>query len=531
MKKDDSYYIRHALPALAVTVIVFLLPVASVLLKARNIGQTITDSYTWRLLGFTVLEAGLSALLSVAVALPFCIFFSRYTFRMRKAILTVSDAAFALPAILAALGFVIYYGNNGILNNILKTLSNGKVSLKILYSFKAIILAHVYLNFPVAFSLITTALSNMPDTEEKASRLLGASEIRTVFRITLPKAMGTIISAFTLIFLFCFPSFLIVMSLGGNPRFFTMEAEIYKRTYTDVNPSSSASLAVFSFAVMALLLLATGYGREDRKAQRASHTLKPLTKHKKAVAIILCILIILFMAPPMLSILYRAFFDRDGAFTLKAWSGIINRANSGAGTSLDAIFNSLAIATVAAATATVMATRISMAAVRNRLNFLSLLTSLPMAVGSVSMGLGFAFLAAKLPFRNMAFSYLLVLLAHIVVIMPFAIRTILPGARHIPTRLPLAAKTLGARTGEIYRRIEYPMLRSYRRRAFAFAFALSLGEVNATLALGEGRITTIPVLIYKLINQYNYQGASALAVVLLTIAIVMFAIGEKEDRQ
>ena len=531
MKKDDSYYIRHALPALAVTVIVFLLPVASVLLKARNIGQTISDPYTWKLLGFTVLESGLSALLSVVIALPFCIFFSRYTFRLRKAMLTISDAAFALPAILAALGFVIYYGNNGILNNILKSLTNDKVSLKVLYSFKAIILAHVYLNFPVAFSLITTALSNMPDTEEKASRLLGASEIKTFFRITLPKAMGSIVSAFTLIFLFCFPSFLIVMSLGGNPRFFTLEAEIYKRTYTDVDPSSSASLAVFSFAVMALLLLATGYGREDKKAQRAKHKLKPLAGSKKAVAIILCILIILFMAPPMLSILYRAFFNRDGDFTLKAWSGIINRANSGAGTSLDAIINSIAIATISATVATIMATRISMAAVRNRLNFLSLLSSLPMAVGSVSMGLGFAFLAARIPLYNKAVSFLPVLLAHIVVIMPFAIRTILPGARHIPVRLPMAAKTLGAKPNEIYRRIEYPMLRSYRRRAFAFAFALSLGEVNATLALGEGRITTIPVLIYKLINQYNYQGASALAVVLLTIAIVMFAIGEKEEKQ
>ena len=73
------------------------------------------------------------------------------------------------------------------------------------------------------------------------------------------------------------------------------------------------------------------------------------------------------------------------------------------------------------------------------------------------------------------------------------------------------------------------MLDSYRKRAFAFAFALSLGEVNATLALGEGRVTTIPVLIYKLINQYNYQGASALAVILLAIAISMFAIGESSQ--
>ena len=529
MKRDNSYYIIQAIPALAVTVIIFLLPMLSVLLRARNITGTFTDAYTWRLLGFTVLEASLSAFLSVILALPFCIFFSRYSFPLRRALLTVSDAAFALPAILAALGFVIWYGNNGILNNILGSLTNGKASLKILYSFKAIILAHVYLNFPVALSLITGALSSMPRTEENASRLLGASEFRTFFRITLPKAMGTIVSAFTLIFLFCFPSFLIIMTLGGNPRFFTLEAEIYKRTYTDVNIGSSASLAVFSFLVMALLLLATGYGREEKKVRKGKHHLIAATGRKKVLAIVLSVLIILFMAPPMLAILYRAFFTRDNVFSLKAWTSIIRRANSGAGTSLRAIANSLLIAFLAALCATEAASRISIAAVRSKLRALPLLTSLPMAVGSVSMGLGFAILAARLPFRNTVFSYILVFLAHMVVIMPFAVRTILPGARHIPERLPLAAKTLGGDSRHIFLKIESPMLSSYRKRAFAFSFALSLGEVNATLALGEGRVTTIPVLIYKLINQYNYQGASALAVVLLSIAIVMFAIGESSQ--
>ena len=81
---------------------------------------------------------------------------------------------------------------------------------------------------------------------------------------------------------------------------------------------------------------------------------------------------------------------------------------------------------------------------------------------------------------------------------------------------------------EAYKKIEYPLLKPYRRRAFAFSFALSLGEVNATLALGEGRVTTIPVLIYKLINQYNYQGASALAVILMAVAVAVFAIGESK---
>ena len=152
-----------------------------------------------------------------------------------------------------------------------------------------------------------------------------------------------------------------------------------------------------------------------------------------------------------------------------------------------------------------------------------------MAMGSVSLGLGFLFLASSLQLRSIAASYILVLLAHTVVVLPFAVRTLVPGARAIPACLPVAAKTLGGTTREIFRRIESPLLGPYRRRAFAFAFALSLGEVNATLALGEGRVTTIPVLIYKLINQYNYQGASALAVILIILALTVFAIGEKGD--
>ena len=530
MKRHDGYYRRMALPALIITTVVFIMPVGAVLLRAFSSGsgllETFTDSYTWRLLAFTVWESFLSALLSVLLAIPFAVFFSRYTFFGRKVILTMSDAAFALPAILAVLGFVIYYGNNGIVNNALRTVSGGRWSLKVLYSFKAIILAHVYLNFPVAFSLITSSLSSMPDAEEKASRLLGASEIKTFLRITVPKIKGTILATFTLIFLFCFPSFLIVMSLGGNPRFFTMEAEIYKRTYTDVNPSGSASLAIFSFLVMALLLVMTGYGRQEKRLSRSRHTLIKATGGKLAKAVVLCIIIFLFMAPPMLSILYRAFFTKDGTFTLKAWADIAARSRSGTGTSLNAILNSIMIASGSAIIAVSMASAIAIGAVRTGSRFTTLVTSLPMAMGSVSMGLGFSFIAARMPFRNTFTSYAIVLAAHTVVIMPFAVRTILPGARRIPERLSLAAKTLGGDSREAYRLIERPMLRPYRRRAFAFAFALSLGEVNATLALSEGRVTTIPILIYKMINQYNYQGASALAVILLIIAITMFAIGE-----
>ena len=121
---------------------------------------------------------------------------------------------------------------------------------------------------------------------------------------------------------------------------------------------------------------------------------------------------------------------------------------------------------------------------------------------------------------------MLVIAAHLVIVLPFSVRTITPGARAIPALLPDAAYTLGASKRRTRRKVEMPFLYPYMRKAFAFSFALSLGEVNATLTLSDGRISTIPVLIYRMIGSYNYQGAAALGTILLAEALIIFAIGE-----
>ena len=535
VKERKTFYLLLSIPALVVTVTVFLLPLYFVFSRAFSEGpemalKTLLDSYTWRLLGFTVYQAFLSASISVCLALPFALFFSHYSFFGRKAILTMCDTAFALPSILAVLGFVVWYGNNGILNSILISLGLVEKPIKFLFSFPSVILAHVYLNFPVALSLLTSALSNMDEKEEMASRTLGKGRLKTFFSTTLPKIRGTLLSSFLLIFLFCFPSFLIVMSLGGSPKYYTIEAEIYRRTYTDVNTVSSSSLALFSFCIMALLILFTGYGREEKRSSRARRAIRRTKGLKSLEAFILSLLILLFILPPILSILYRAFFTKDGSFTLKAWNDIISKAPTGAGTGLSAIINSIVIAITSSLTAVSLSSAIAISSVRRKSRIVPLLTSLPMAAGSVSLGLGFSFLASSIRGKTLLLSYILVMLAHLVTVMPFAIRTMMPGAKRIPLRLEYASMSLGKSQYYTYRKIDRPMLSPYRRRAFAFAFALSMGEVNATMALAEGKVTTLPILIYKMINQYNYQGASALALLLLILAITVFSIGEREEK-
>lgn len=528
-RKANGVYRGLAFPALIVLLFLFALPLYFTFSKAFEGGfdtlkSVFTSPYSYRLVRFTVVESLLSAFISCLIALPFAAFYASYDFKLRKLTLTLSALSFTIPSILVVLGFVIFYGNNGVLNNMLKSIFSLEESpIRILYTFPAIILAHVYLNLPVAFNLITNGWTSLTRGEEMASYTLKKGKMKTFLSITLPKLRGVIANAFVIIFLFCFSSFAIVMVLGGSPEYSTLESEIYRRAHISLDYSGASALSIFSFIITTIALSLSYIGRRKEKMERRKSALKKIRKKKgKALAALMTLAMLLFILPPMLSILYRSFFDRRGDFSLESWNTIFSASSF-----LSAILNSLFIAMTSAILATVLAENIAMYSVKCKSRIAPLFATLPLATGSVTLGLGYNFLAAKIGLSSIYTDYLLILATHLVLSIPFAIRTMLPGAKEIPQRVSEASYTLKKSAFETYMRTERPLLKSYRRKAFIFAFALSLGEVNATLALAGGRITTLPILIYRLIGSYNYQGASALGSVLLILAFIVFIMGER----
>ena len=528
-RKANGIYRGLAFPALIVLVFLFALPLYFTFSKAFEGGfdtlkSVFTSPYSYRLVRFTVVESLLSAFISCLIALPFAAFYASYDFKLRKLTLTLSALSFTIPSILVVLGFVIFYGNNGVLNNMLKSIfSLGESPIRILYTFPAIILAHVYLNLPVAFNLITNGWTSLARSEEMASYTLKKGKMKTFLSITLPKLRGVIANAFVIIFLFCFSSFAIVMVLGGSPEYSTLESEIYRRAHISLDYSGASALSIFSFIITTIALSLSYIGRRKEKMERRESALKKIRKKKgKALAALMTLAMLLFILPPMLSILYRSFFDRRGDFSLESWNTIFSASSF-----LSAILNSLFIAMASAILATALAENIAMYSVKCKSRIAPLFATLPLATGSVTLGLGYNFLAAKIGLSSIYTDYLLILATHLVLSIPFAIRTMLPGAKEIPQRVSEASYTLKKSAFETYMRTERPLLKGYRRKAFIFAFALSLGEVNATLALAGGRITTLPILIYRLIGSYNYQGASALGSVLLILAFIVFIMGER----
>ncbi len=537
------------IPSLVLLFIIFLIPLSSTLSRAfisdnrvdfSSFIKILGDPYTHRILAFTINQAFFSTLLSLIIALPGAYLLVNYRIKGRKLILAVCTIPFVLPAILVILGFVTFYGNNGFLNVILMKLFNlENPPLKILYSYKAIIIAHAFYNFPIILVLVTTYWENLDYKLELSSYVFGATKLQTFVYITLPRLILSIISSSLLVFLFCFTSFSIILVLGGGPKYTTMEVEIYRQARTSMDLNSAASYALISIAFcIIILLLYNVFQRKTTTKENISKSnykkeKKPVSKTGRILSTVYTVFIVLFVLSPILSIIVKSFLASStrsdtNVLTLKWYKQLFGLASTTGimKSSFSSIVNSLKIALTVAVLSTPLSLSLAIASKRDKSKtsvLIELLAMLPLAVSSVIIGLGYYMISAKL--QNTG-GLLLVILAHLVIVLPFNIRAITPEIRKLPTSLSASAMTLGATPFQAFMSVEVPLLKSALISGAIFAFAISMGEVNATLILASSSITTIPVTMYRLIGSYNFGGACALGTILILVCTIVFVSSE-----
>lgn len=542
MKYSHHTSSRHAglvaMPACVVLFALFLLPFLVTMKGAFKDGmffKAMADGYTRHVLSFTLKQALLSTLASLAIGLPGAWLMKSYDFPGKRLVRAVSAVPFALPSILVVLGFVIFYGNNGILNRMLmKVMHSSEPPLHILYSLGAIILAHAFYNFPLVMQLVSTFWSQMDPHPEQAALTLGASRPKVFLTITIPRLLPMILSASTLVFLYCYNSFSVILVLGGGPAHTTMETEIYRYAKLTLEPDKAAAFALMSLTLSLLILMLYLFIQKKLNIEEAgANASRSVAKRPRGVAVNLFVflfatLAVLFVLGPIISVVWRSFTTKaslagKSSFTLKWYLELFGKmaAHDNMRLAFEAMKHSFSIASLCAL-ATMLLVLSLIPLMREKGTLLELLCMLPIAVSGVMIGLGYLLLAVRLGLIG----YPMVVLAHLVMATPVAIRTVLPAARKIPQHYLDAAHTLGARNFQVMWGILIPLLIPNLLTAFAFAFAMSLGEMSATLTLSGHGISTIPTVMYQLIGSYNFQGACALGSVLIASSVVVFLLGE-----
>ncbi|MDD2405170.1 MAG: iron ABC transporter permease [Sphaerochaetaceae bacterium] len=558
--QHSSFYSLIGLPGLLILIVLFIIPLAILLFNAfvddagtvtfQRITSIVTNPYIIRILAFTLFQAFLSTFVSVLVALPGAYLTSNFEFKGKRLIKSLCMVPFVLPSILVVLGFVIFYGNSGMVNRMLIQLFDlNEPPLHILYSFKAIIMAHAFYNIPIAMGLISSYWERLPVSANQAASTLGARGFTTFRTITLPRLTPAIISASTLVFLFCYSSFAIILVLGGGPQFTTMEVEIYREARIMLDTNAAAALSVVSI-VIALCFVAVYSYMQNIMSNQEEFT-SPLSTRKRMMGlrkptfaavfliIVYSMLLAIFVLGPMIAIVVRSFqapLTRTSQmeFSLKWYRQLFGFSQSFLFTSaITAILYSTAIAFVTALVSLITSTITSaiLCSLKQRGRLLTeLLAMMPMAVSSVIIGLGYHIISSRL-YGSTSWKMIALVMAHVVIASPLVLRTILPTYRSILPTYMQASMTLGATVSKTFRKIEIPLLRSAMVTGASFAFAISMGELNATLVLSDSHVITIPIVMYRLIGSYNYNAACALGSVLILFYIIIFFIAESIKRK
>lgn len=528
---------HHAIAAAAVVVALlfafFLLPLLAfygITLQGEGLpalgeaaSRALASGRLARIAGFTFSQAAISAAISLLVALPGAYLLSHYDFPFRRISYSFTLLPFVLPSIIVVIAMISFFGRGGLLNQLFGT----RVSY--VYSYAGIVLAHVFYNFSLAIRVLSAGWQSIDRRYQEIASSLGDTAFGRFRRITLPLLTPSILTAFLLVFIYCFLSFGVVLVFGGV-QYETFEVRIYSDINVRLDFVSAALYgAVQLFFTGGIFLLSGRLIRGGSAVQaematperRLSRATLPVRLSAAAYAAFLAF----FLLGPVLTLIYRSFLS-DGRLSFHAYAALF-------GGETERNVESILRATIPE----VMAQSILLAVASGTLSFiiamtlawvlrgdstprgslLSTLAQLPLGISLVTVALGVRLL--YIPYLPLP---LLVVVTQAVATLPLVYRIVSTETRRLRESYVEGARSLGAGTVRILREIVLPVLRRGLLNAYAYALALPFADLTAVLTVGRGEIATFPVAIYRLIGFRSFDLALALSGIYLLICFLLF---------
>ena len=448
---------------------------------------------------FTVLQAILSAILSVAVAIPTSRALARQNFKGREVLISILSAPFILPVIVAISGVLFIFGREGLFNQFLGSLGQQSVSI---YGLSGILLVHVFFNLPLAVRILLFGWGAIPIEHYRVARGLNlnawAGSNHRIADACLPRAAATAI-----IFVICLSSFAVALLLGGGPRATTVELAIYQAFRFDFDIAKAGQLAlvqtgfaavaiIISFAVMKRLNVGIGY----LPTEPMGHS-----RTMRLVDLGMILTVSIFMLAPIFAVIYRG-LPHLAELPTSVWSA--------AATS---VFIALPSAVLCILISVFMAHRLGES-----------ISILALSISPLVLGVGL-FVIIRPYINPFDVTLLIVVLLNAVLAVPFTLRLILPEIQKSRSDFGCLSRTMRMSVWGMWVWVILPRL--YRPLGFSFglALALSLGDLGVIVLLGNPENATLPYQIMQLRTGYRLNaaaGASVLLLMMCLFAIVTF---------
>lgn len=235
--------------------------------------------------------------------------------------------------------------------------------------------------------------------------------------------------------------------------------------------------------------------------------------------------ILLFVLLPGVVVAISAFNDRAILqFPPQSWSlRWFYRAFSYADFA-KGFWSSLTVTVWASSIAVVVGSAFAFAIHRYRFALRDLLEGIllsPLIIPHYTIGLGVLILASQ---TGVGRGFPLVIFAHVVMVLPFVMRSTFISLENLDTRLELAASSLGATPLRILFTVTIPLLIPGLLSGWLFAAILSFNEFTATLFVSSQATQTLPVAMYNYVREFADPTLAALSVIYIVVTATLLTI-------
>jgi len=246
--------------------------------------------------------------------------------------------------------------------------------------------------------------------------------------------------------------------------------------------------------------------------------------------IVYAILVILVIFGPLLVVMQESITSSgsSGGFTLDHYGTVLSRQEDPmiSISPLGAIVNSLLFGSLTMFISVPLALITAHIMVRRKFigkGFLDMLLLFPLGASSIALGYGLIKAYSTGPLQ-LTGTWYIVVMVHSVIAYPLGARAIYSSMRAVPRDLMRAARSLGASPLEAYFKVKLPLIMPGILVAAVFSFAISLGELGATLMVSKEAYMTMPVFLYRMIEGGGREigPMNAFAVILMLITFLSF---------
>ena len=492
-----------------------------------------TYDLNWTALINTVVISGLTTIFGVILAFPLAFLVGRTDMYGKKFFRTLFVTTYMVPPYVGAMAWLrLLNPNAGVLNKFLMQIFNLPKAPFNIYTVGGIVWVLTCFYYPYAFITISRAMEKMDPSLEEASKISGASPIKTLMTITIPMMTPSIIAAGLLVFVASASAFGIPSIIGAPGQIYTVTTRIIDFVHigSEEGLNDAMVLAVFLMAIANIVLYVTTFviGKRQYITMSGKSTrpnIVELGKWRMPITVIISIFSFFVVILPFVTVALTSFTVNMGKpiglsnMSMSAWNKVFSRASILSSTK-NSIIAGLAAAFFGILISCIMAYLLQRTNVKGK-RIPDFLITLGSGTPSVTIALALIISMSGKFKINIYNTLTIMIIAYMIKYMLMGMRTVVSAMSQVHPSLEEAAQISGANWLRMLKDVTLPLIGASIVAGFFLIFMPSFYELTMSTLLYSSNTKTIGYELYIYQTYHSQQVASALATAILLFVIIV----------